>query len=70
MRWLRFTGLLLFAIGLVLIVISFFETVFNGEYNFTHNLVVDMIMLAIAGGASFGAGLGLIQKSKSKRTPS
>jgi hypothetical protein len=60
MTSLRLGGLFLFALGLLFIVIWLLG------YNGNHNLLV----LAYIGAVSFGFGLGLILKSRTKQTPS
>jgi hypothetical protein len=60
MSWLRLAGLLLFTLGLLLIVIWFYETFYNGTNFFG---------LGIFGGLSFGFGLGLILRRRTKQTP-
>jgi uncharacterized membrane-anchored protein YitT (DUF2179 family) len=62
MSWLRLTGLFLFALGLLLIVIWLFGTI----YNWNNNLLV----FAFIGAVLFGFGLGLILRSRTKQTPS
>jgi hypothetical protein len=59
MSWLRLAGLFLFALGLLLIVIWLFGTI----YNWNHNLLV----LSFIGAVSFGFGLGLILRSRTKQ---